>query len=105
MINSKTLNIWKLLYISLDQGHVVKMELQIGLSWNSIFHCKPMSTNYQPYILRKQGSQPDHDVDLIFQQGKQIESHTRIQYLGTDQHLGRLYGTLFLTSLTDWDTS
>ena len=89
----------------------MKMELQIGLSWNSIFHYKPVSTNNKLSTLYTEetnileGSQSDHDIDLIFQQGKQFESHTRIQYLGADQYLGRPYGTLFLTSLTDWDAS
>ena len=51
----------------------VKMELHIGLTWNSIFHCKPVRTNsklstlYTERINIPEGSQPDHDVNSIFQ--------------------------------------
>ena len=48
----------------------VKMESHIGLTWNSIFHCKPVSTNSKLYTEKIniiEGSQPDHDVNSIFQ--------------------------------------
>jgi len=57
-----------------DKKFVVKMESQIGLSWNSIFYCKPVSTNnklltlYTEDINILEGSQSDHHIDWIFQQ-------------------------------------
>jgi len=57
-----------------DKKFVVKMESQIGLSWNSIFYCKPVSTNNKLSTLYTEdtnileGSQSDHDIDWIFQQ-------------------------------------